>query len=57
MLSWLGLGENFGIFMSSSWVEDFTKGLTILNNYIRDNGKPYYYSGNSGTDIICGYAI
>lgn len=48
------LSGNFGIFMSSSWIEDFTRGLTILNNYIRDNGKPYHYFG---TDIICGYAI
>lgn len=48
------IGRDPGIFMSSAWIEDFTKGLTILNNYIRDNGKPYHYFG---TDIICGYEI
>lgn len=48
------LGHEPGIFMSSSWMEDFAKGLTVLNDYITKNGKPYHYFG---TDIICGYAI
>lgn len=48
------IGRDPGIFMSSAWIKDFTKGLNIIDDYIRENGKPYHYFG---TDVICGYEI
>ena len=43
-----------GISMSSSWIPKFVECLNAVNKYLKENGKPYYYSG---TDIICGYEI
>lgn len=43
-----------GISMSSYWISKFVECLNAANQYLKENGKPYYYSG---TDIICGYEI
>lgn len=43
-----------GEFMSNHWLPDYAKALGILNKYLEENGKPFYYVG---TNVICGYEI
>lgn len=39
---------------SLGWGESFINAFKALDDYVKENGVPYYYSG---TDIICGYEL
>ena len=39
---------------SIGWAESFSNALTALNEYVKQNGKPVYYSG---TEVICHYKL
>ena len=39
---------------SSAWLPHLIKCFTAANNYLEENGKPYYYSD---TNMICGYEL
>lgn len=39
---------------SLGWSESFINAFKSLNDYVKENGVPYYYPS---TDIICGYEL
>lgn len=48
------ISSNPEICFSSGWLEKFTSCMLAANNYLKENGVPFYYQG---TNIICGYEI
>lgn len=39
---------------SLGWGDSFISAFQRLNEYVKENGEPYYYAG---TDTICGYEL
>lgn len=39
---------------SIGWAESFSNAIRALNEYVKQNGKPIYYSG---TETICCYSL
>ena len=46
----IGMQDSFSV----GWIDSFTKAMKALNDYLKDNGTPVYYSG---TNLICHYTL
>lgn len=46
----IGMQSTFSL----AWAESFIGAFQRLDDYVKENGVPYHYSG---TDIICGYEL